>query len=367
MWEAAHKYLTLAANKAAGRSAHQEAVTHLQQALAVVQRLPESRETCERAIDLRLALRTSLLPSADFELIEENLRAAGLVAEVLGDDRRLARVMVLLAQHFRLLARNVEALESGQRALEIGRKLDDRPIRVVASQYLSQTYFGLAEHRQALELSRSAITLLGSESLGERFGQAVLPGVFARTYAALSFAELGQFEQAHVWIDEAIHISEVSEQPVSLIHASWAHGRCLIEQGLLGDADREADRGLSLCRTWRVSYWVPLVSAVRGYLDALRDGVATGLPVLEEAVERTKKMKLIGDHFNGACYLGATYIMANRITDAAELTTRTLELSQLHGQRGDQARLLRLAGEAAFYADCRTPRQRCGTTGKRSI
>jgi class 3 adenylate cyclase/tetratricopeptide (TPR) repeat protein len=351
LWDPALAYLTQAATKAAGRSAHQQAVVHLEEALSVVRQLPESRETLERTIDLRLALRTSLLPGAEFDRIEEHLRAASSLAETLGDERRLARVMVLLTQHLRLLGRNTEAVESGQRTLAIADKLDDRPVQVLASQYLGQTYVGLGDYRRAMEFSKQALALLAGEPADERFGQLVLPGVFARTFTARSCWELGRFDEARAAGEEAIRISEVAAQPVSLMHASYMLGECLVAQGRLDDAVPLLDRSLSLCRTWHIPYWVPLVSAVLGYVHTLHGRVASAVPILVEAVERLTAMRLIGDHFYGACYLAETYIACRRIKEAEELTNRTLGLSRLHSQRGDEARLLRISGKLACHTD----------------
>src|SRR5262249_10612939 len=59
-WEKAFAYLRQAGTKAAGRSAHQEAVSYFERALGVLQHLPETQESREAAIDLRFACRSAL-------------------------------------------------------------------------------------------------------------------------------------------------------------------------------------------------------------------------------------------------------------------------------------------------------------------
>ena len=86
------QYLREAATKAATRSAHPEAAAHLEQAIGVLEHLPESRERAERAIHLRLALRNSLLPSGEYARIYEVLSEAEALARDLDDRRRLGRV-----------------------------------------------------------------------------------------------------------------------------------------------------------------------------------------------------------------------------------------------------------------------------------
>ena len=65
VWDKALTYCQQAGEKAMARSAHREAVGYFEQALSALAHLPETRDTREQAIDLRLALRSALLPSGD--------------------------------------------------------------------------------------------------------------------------------------------------------------------------------------------------------------------------------------------------------------------------------------------------------------
>jgi class 3 adenylate cyclase len=65
VWDKALVYCRQAGEKAMARSAYREAVEYFEQALSALRHLPETRDTREQAIDLRLALRTALRPSGD--------------------------------------------------------------------------------------------------------------------------------------------------------------------------------------------------------------------------------------------------------------------------------------------------------------
>ena len=60
LWDKALAYCRQAGEKAMARSAHREAVGYFEQALSALPHLPETRDTREQAIDLRLALRSAL-------------------------------------------------------------------------------------------------------------------------------------------------------------------------------------------------------------------------------------------------------------------------------------------------------------------
>ena len=62
--------------------------------------LPETRDTREQAIDLRLALHAALWPSGDFGRILALLREAEVLAKVLSDPHRLGQVLLLPLNRF---------------------------------------------------------------------------------------------------------------------------------------------------------------------------------------------------------------------------------------------------------------------------
>jgi predicted ATPase len=92
VWDKAFGYLRHAGAKAAAQSAHREAVTYLEQALATLQHLPESHDTLAQTIDLRIDLRQSLYPLGEFGQILDYLREAETLATALGDQYRLGWV-----------------------------------------------------------------------------------------------------------------------------------------------------------------------------------------------------------------------------------------------------------------------------------
>src|SRR5262245_1109632 len=92
VWDKALAYGRQAGERAMARSAYREAVGYFEHALSALQHPLETRDTREQAIDLRLALRSALLPSGDFGRILAYLHEAETVAESLDDPRRLGQV-----------------------------------------------------------------------------------------------------------------------------------------------------------------------------------------------------------------------------------------------------------------------------------
>jgi class 3 adenylate cyclase len=69
VWDKTLAYCRQAGERAMARSADREAVGSFEQALGALRHLPEQRDTRAQAVDLRLALRTALMPSGDLDRV----------------------------------------------------------------------------------------------------------------------------------------------------------------------------------------------------------------------------------------------------------------------------------------------------------
>jgi predicted ATPase len=118
-------YCRQAGAKAFARAAFREAAAAWEQALVALQHLPETRDTCEQAIDIRLDLRRVLAPLAAYGRVFAHLREAETLAETLGDQPRLGQVSALLGMSFRLMGDYDRTAASCQRALAIAETLGD--------------------------------------------------------------------------------------------------------------------------------------------------------------------------------------------------------------------------------------------------
>jgi class 3 adenylate cyclase len=88
LWEKATAYLRQAGLRAMARAANREAIVYLDQALETLRHLPETRETTELTIDVRVGLRSAHLPLNERERAGEHLHEAERLARALGDQRR---------------------------------------------------------------------------------------------------------------------------------------------------------------------------------------------------------------------------------------------------------------------------------------
>ena len=242
-WDKALAYCRQAGEKAMARSAHREAVEYYEQALNALQHLPETRDTLEQAIDLRLALRTALGPLGDLGRILARLREAETLAEALADPRRLGRVVLFLANHCNQVGEYDQAIAAAQRALALDAAGGDVVLR--ANQYLGLAYEAQGNYRQAIDYTASSLDRTRHH---ERFDQVFLPAVVSHARLATCHAELGMFAEGRALGEEGLRIAEAVAHPGSLMRAYHGLGLLALRQGDLPRALLCLERAMGICQ-----------------------------------------------------------------------------------------------------------------------
>ncbi len=347
VWDKAVPYLRQAGAKALERSAFREAVACFEQALGALAHLPDSRPTRELAIDLRLDLRNSLFPLGELGRVLDYLGEAEPLAEALGDQRRLGRVVAYVSQSLRLAGDHERAIAAGQRALGLAETLQDLAPQVSANLYLGQAYLNLGDYRRGIEFLARNVDLLQGDLIRQRFDLAAPPSVLSRTWLVWCLVELGEFAEGRVRADEAARVAEAIDHPYSLVFAHLAHGFLCLHRGDPRKAIPLLERALELCEGWNIRVAFPLVASSLGLAYARSEQIPHALPLLEQAGEATIRAFLSLRMTN----LGEGYWRAGRREDATARARRALEVAREQKERGHEAYALHLLGEIAAHGD----------------
>jgi tetratricopeptide (TPR) repeat protein len=350
VWHKALTYGRQAGAKALTHSAHREAVTYFEQALVALQHLPERRDTLEQAIDLRFDLRHALDPMGELERVRDRLREAKTLAEMLGDQERLGRVIAYLTDYCRLVGDYDRAMELGQRALAIADGLGDVTLRDETHYRLGQVYYALGDYRRAMDLFGRLVASLEGHLSGKRLGQSGLPSVFPRTWLVWCYGELGEFTEGIACGEEAVRAAEAADHPHSLIAAYHGVGRLYLRKGDLHKAIPMLEWGLELSRVWTVLTRFHQMASDLGAAYGLVGRVTEALPLLEQAVQRGTSIRAVY-HALWVAGLSEGYRLVGCIEEAMQLAGRALEHAREHRERGHEAWALRLLGEIATHRD----------------
>jgi class 3 adenylate cyclase/tetratricopeptide (TPR) repeat protein len=345
MWEETVRHCRRAGLTAASRPAHREAVTRFERALEALEHLPDSRQRTEAAIDIRFDLRNSLHPLGHLERLLDHIRKAEALAIGLGDRRRLGRASSFLCQYHRLMGDLAAAVPAGERAMTIGRELDDLSLSIVATTHFGPTLAARGDHRPAAEILTANVNRLRGDLAGDVMGTTGILSVFSRSYLACSLAELGQFALASRHAEEAIRLAQNSGHVYSLASGYYGAGTVLALKGDVAASIEVLERGLELCRSWHLLLLLPLfgISLGHAYCQAARPYDAIGL--LQEAEREARVMHRIGGHSMLMVRLGEAHLQALRRADAERCAREAVSLACEHSERGHECYAFRLLGE----------------------
>jgi class 3 adenylate cyclase/tetratricopeptide (TPR) repeat protein len=322
-----------AGERALGRSAYREATVCFEQALRVVQQLPESRATHEQAIDLRFDLRMALMVLGEFRRARDVLHEAATLASTIDDQRRLGWAAGYLTNLFWEMGDQEQAIASGERALEIAAHLNEAALQGIASRYLSRAYQAMGDYRRALDGLRQ--TASSEHSL---------------FFVVVCLAELGEFAEGIACGEAGIQNAETGGRAwggrawnLSMMCA--AVGRLYLHKGDLHRAIPLLERSLELCRDAYIPLQFSFTAASLGAAYA-RSGRATeARPLLEQAVEQAAAMGRMFDYALSVAWLGEAALLAGHLEEAHDCAQRALECSLTYRERGNQAWILLLLGD----------------------
>jgi transcriptional regulator with AAA-type ATPase domain/tetratricopeptide (TPR) repeat protein len=353
MWEKAFDYLRRAGNRAAARSAYNEAIVLLEQALLALGHVAESHETIEHAIDIRFELRTAFQGIGKFVENIDLLRKAEALASALDDQSRLGRVSCYSSVSLFLTGDYDEAIASARRALAIAERLGDSSIRIVALQYLGMIYQMLGDFRPSGELLSKSLNALRGDLRSQTLGQTALPSVQCRAWLGHGMAEQGKFAEGVAMVEEGLRIAEELAQPYSLALACFGVGVVHLLYGNYLKAIGPLERGLGFCEDLSFLNWLPRIATCLGTAYARSQRIDDALPLLEQAVEVSASTRTAWPHSLSLINLGAAWLLAERLADADRVARQAFDQARRRKERGLEAWSLRLLGEIASRYDSR--------------
>jgi class 3 adenylate cyclase/tetratricopeptide (TPR) repeat protein len=345
-------YLRQAGLKAAARSALQDARDWFEQALGLLATMPESEATLQQAFEIRLELRPVLNQLGEVRQQLERLREAEVLAQRLGDQRRLGRVYAFSTNIHALLGELDEASASGTRALAIARELGDLELRVLATTCLEQVQYFRGEYERVVELATGNLAALPADRVYDYLGSSAPASIYDRFWLVVSLAQLGRFAEAAEYEAEAIRLAESTHHAFTIGRAHHAAGVLHLLKGDWAKARSRLDYGIELYRRGNVVLALPSAVAASAWVLAQLDEASEALNRLregEELLERQAARGIVGQHDWAYHALGRACLLLGRLDEARRLGARVVESRA--SQPGFAAYALHLLGDVATRTD----------------
>jgi class 3 adenylate cyclase/ribosomal protein L40E/tetratricopeptide (TPR) repeat protein len=208
------KYLHLAGQQAAQRSAYAEAVGHFTNGLELLNRLPDDRERARRELELQLSLAESLRWTNGMGSLETGraLVRARDICTLVGERTELFTVLQGLEWHneFRLQLENARDL--GEQLFTLAESANEPAKLMAAHNALGLVFLLQGEFTAARDHFDQA---------SPRFdwGQSGFFGAFYPCFGAWALWALGYADQALKWSREALASAEALSRPAPLANA----------------------------------------------------------------------------------------------------------------------------------------------------
>ena len=339
-------YLQQAAETALQRHAHQEAVVHLQRAIALLKTRPDTPERAQQELQLHLALGAPLMAvagQASPEVEQVYARAYTLCRQVEQTDQLLP-VLAGLRRFYAVRAAHHVVWELGERLLTLAQRLHAPAFLCEAHRGLGTTLLFVGRFRDALAHLDAAIALYtpGQLDVADVLGD---PKLSCLVFAARALWCLGYPAQALTRSREALTLMQQLAHPYGTVwgQSFVADLYCLC--GELQTARQLAEASLALATTQGVPYWIARGTFVHGLVLAQQGDGAAGMAQMRQGLAA---MHGTGAELNRAYFLAqlaATHLRVGQVEAGLVVLDEAVAVIERTGEHSWEAEVYRLKGE----------------------
>jgi class 3 adenylate cyclase/predicted ATPase len=357
-------YWQLAGQRAAGRSAHAEAIGHFRQALAVLALLPDASERAQQELTLQRALGASLLTTRGFAApeVEHVYTRARALCQRLGDIPEIFPVLFGLWGFYEVQGDLRAARELAEQLLTLAQGQHDPALLLQGHRALGDTLCWLGEFVQARAHLEQGIALYNPQ---RHRAHALLyghdPGMGCRVYAALVLWVLGYPDQALQRSQEALSLAQELTHPFSLAFAltftAWLHGL----RWEWPAAQERAETLMALAREQGFAQWLAVGLMQWGRTLALQGQSEAGITQIRQGLAA---YRATGAEFGRPfclALLAETYGAGGQPAEGLRVLAEAVAAAYNVGERWYEAERHRLKGDLllALSADHQAEAEAC--------
>ena len=338
-----------AGRQALAGSANIEAVRHFQQALDLLEQLPESPERIQQQLQIQVALGAPLLMTRGYaaEEVEANYARAHTLCRQLDETPQLLPVLFGLWLFYLVRARYRTALELAQQIIRLAEAQQEVVVLLEAYQVQGITYFYLGDLTQAKHFLEQAVALYDARLHGPTSStySGADHGVACLSHLALTLWLLGYPDRARANCHEAVALAKKQAHPYSIAFAGfmagWLHQYLKEPQQALFHT-KEAmqvatEQGFALLGA--------VSTVINGWALAQQGQTSAGINRIDEGLRlfRATGSELGRPHF--FALLAETHVKIGHIEEGLTVLEGALQAVQEREERFYEAELYRLKGE----------------------
>lgn len=338
-----------AAAKALRRSANQEAISHLQRALAAIGHIADETERTKTEVELQVAIGAAYMAIRGFGApeVQEAYARAEALCDRLGE--RADLFPAIWGQWMFRTGRSEmsHSRKLGARLIGLGEKFGQPGRKLQAHHAMWSTSFACGELAEACRHADAGLALYDptrDQAMASSYGNHDA-ACCARNFSAMALALAGDVERAHQQIRQSLAAAQKLDDPFSLaltLYFTSSAAQMLGDVTLATENSRAGlaiaiEHDLALPKAWNMG--------VAGWCIAAGGDSQRGIAQLRHAIASMQAMQ--SRHFMGYLIglLAHAELEACHYSPAMHAVTEGLALADASGERFYMAELYRLQGE----------------------
>jgi predicted ATPase len=348
LFEKAVEYLGLAGERAMRVSANTEAIGHLNRALALLDRLPETAERDRMELGLQVGLGTATIVARGWSApgVRAALDRARELCRGAESTPQLIPALRGLYTHYHALAEHRAAYELAEQLLVLAQQAEDRASLLMAHHALGQSQAQLGDLVAARDTLEHGLTYHDPEQyrvLAYLYGEE--HGISSRLMLTLSLFALGYPDQALTCTREGLALAEALGHRHVLAYTLYGISSAHVLRRETQAALVFANRALAICDERGIPFWQATASINRGHCLAMQGRPGEGIA---EASRALSAYRSIGARVLQTVYLAMLaemHLAAGQVDGGLEAVGEGLVAARETGERCAEAELYRLRAE----------------------
>src|SRR5271165_4084133 len=343
------EFFQLAAERAAGVFANQEAAVLARKGLEMLAKLPPSPEKTQKELALQITLGPALVSTKGFanpEVERAYTRAKKLCAE-LGQSPHLFPVLWGLWNFYEVKGQLDTALQLAQQMLQLAEEAKDTALLLEANYALGDTLFWAGDFERSLQHVEQALKLYDRpkhHSLAFVYG-GYDPAVASLAYSSWDLWMLGLPEQAVARSDKSVALANGLHHPfsqaIALSFAAMLH-HWRNEPAVTREF---AEQTVALCNEHGIAIFLEMGKIMLGWANNQEQQAGEGIELIREAIAdwRASGAELVIPQLQQA--LAAALSRCGSYEEALEAIEEALSVISSTGDRSFEADCWRWKGE----------------------
>ena len=332
--EKACRYSRLSGEKAEGNYSHREAFDFYEDAIDLLNKLPETAESKKEKLDVVGLIVTALallgFPEESLGLLQEGER----LSKELGDERRLAKFYNAMGMYYSHRGDPQLGMKYSEAAFKEARKNRDIELMVPLAFGLSTAYNPAGEYYKIADMAPDVIDLIEkAEREFDFFSLGINPYSLLCSYCGENMGFLGAFDEGKTFLEKGLGNATKMNDLIALGFVEMQYGYFYITKGDWGLSKEHFEKGIKHSEEAKYAFLSALSWSSLGYACAMLGDPVTGKRHAEKGlgIHRDSGVEMLLSLTYSQ--LGQIHLDLGDLKNARSLAEEALRLSQKNNEK----------------------------------